>query len=110
MYACMHDMYTSTCTNEQKMYTCANMSADTYLFVFLLPSLSTLSMYLYKVIIHKSRGELSLVEQNTIENVSTACFKFIINFVRVFFFQFHSVQLFSADATIFFKKKMFFCL
>ena len=33
-----------------------------------------------KVIIHKSRGEVSLVEQATIENVSAAYLKFIIIF------------------------------
>ena len=33
-----------------------------------------------KVIIHKSHGEVSLVEQDTIENVSAAYLKFIIFF------------------------------
>ena len=35
-----------------------------------------------KVIIHKSRGEVSLVEQGTIEKVSAAYSKFIIIFLR----------------------------
>jgi hypothetical protein len=33
-----------------------------------------------KVFIHKSRGEVSLVEQDRIENVSAAYLKFMINF------------------------------
>ena len=44
-----------------------------------------------KVIIHKSRGKISLVEQDTIENVSAAYLKLIINFLRKnfnFFFTF----------------------
>ena len=36
----------------------------------------------YKVIIHKSRGEVSLVEQDTIENGSVAYLKFIIKFQK----------------------------
>ena len=35
-----------------------------------------------KVIIHKLRGEVSLVEQDTIEYVSVAYFKFMIKFLK----------------------------
>ena len=58
------------------------------------------SSMLVKVIIHKSRGEVSLVEQDTIEYVSRFFFKI--------FFQLHFMQLFSADATLFKKKDSFF--
>ena len=63
---------------------------------------------IFKVIIHKSGGEVSLVEQKTIENVSTAYLKFIIIFLRknLNFFHLHFLQLFSADTTIFKKKKI----
>ena len=52
--------------------------------------------------IHKSRGEVSLVEQETIENVSAAFLKFIIDFLRKKndFFHLHFTQLFSTDTTI----------
>ena len=61
-----------------------------------------------KVIIHKSRGEVSLVEQDTIENVSAAYLKFIIIILRKNsnFFQLPFMQLFSAEATI--SKKKYF--
>ena len=39
-----------------------------------------LYMVAAKVIIHRSRGEVSLVEQDTIENVSAAYLKFTIIF------------------------------
>jgi hypothetical protein len=62
-----------------------------------------------KVIIHKSRGEASLVEQDTIENVSLAYLIFMIIFLRKkhIFFYLHFMQFFSADATIS-KKKISF--
>ena len=57
-----------------------------------------------KVIIHKSHGEVSLVEQDTIENVSAAYLKFIIILLRknLNLFHLHFMQLFSADAKIYF--------
>ena len=59
-----------------------------------------------KVIIHKSRGGVSLVEQETIENVSVAYLKFIIICLRKRnHLQF--MQLFCAKATIFKKSKLF---
>jgi hypothetical protein len=39
--------------------------------------------YLTKVIIDNSRGEVSLVEQDTIEHVSVAYLKFTIIFLRI---------------------------
>ena len=53
--------------------------------------------------IHKSRGEVSLVELDTIEYVSVAYVKLIINFGDFFWRGSHlySMQLFSADTTIF---------
>ena len=69
-----------------------------------------------KVIIHKLSGEVSLVEQDKIENISysqvfikqTRLIEIIWNsllFLRFFltFFQLHFMQLFSLDATIFLK-------
>ena len=46
-----------------------------------------------KVIIHKSRGEVSLVEQETIE-----CVSYPIKKITIVFLLYH-IQLFSADAT-----------
>ena len=68
---------------------------------------------LFNVIIHKLRGEVSQVEQDTIVIVSAVYLRFIIIFLRNvfnFFFHSHFMQLFSADATIFLKKlkKIFF--
>ena len=49
------------------------------IYLILLPNKFTVP---YKVIIHKSRGEVYLVEQDTIENVSAAYLKFIIILLR----------------------------
>ena len=59
-----------------------------------------------KVIIHKSRGEVSLVEQDTIECVSVAYLKFIFKFSgkNLWFSHLYSILLFSGNATKFFKK------
>ena len=53
---------------------------------------------LTKVIIHKSRGEVSLVGQDTIDYVSTAYFEPKKN---LFFYKRNIMQLFCADATMF---------
>ena len=59
-----------------------------------------------KVIIHKLRREVSLVEQDTIENISAAYhLKFCTISLRKYLkFSPHLRQLFSADATILWKK------
>ena len=56
-----------------------------------------------KVIIHKLRGEVSLVEQDTIEYVSYSIKNSIVIFLRkkLQFSHLHFMQLFSADATVF---------
>ena len=51
-----------------------------------------------KVITHKPCGEVSLVEQDTIECVSVAFLK------SKWFSHLYSMQLFSADATMFLRK------
>ena len=61
-----------------------------------------------KVIVHKLRGEVSLVEQDTIECVSVDYVKFIFKFSSkyLWFSHLYLMQLFSADATIL-KKYLF---
>ena len=58
-----------------------------------------------KIVMHKSFGEVSLVEQDTIENVSVAYIKFKMKFPKenLPFFNLHFMRLFSADAKIFLK-------
>ena len=71
--------------------------------------------YLYtnktKVIIHKSRGELPLVEQVKIEYVSVAYLNSKLNFQeKISFFFLHFMQLFSVVTTRIFKfLKNVFC-
>ena len=61
-----------------------------------------------KVIIHKFRSGVSLVEQDTIESVSVAYLQFIIIFLKrkIFSFYLH----FSVDSTVFLKKFQTFFL
>ena len=54
-----------------------------------------------KVNIHKSRSEVSLVEQPTIGCLPTAYLKFMIKFKKkLYIFNLYFMQLFSANATI----------
>ena len=59
-----------------------------------------------KVIIHKSQGEGSLVEQPTIDCVFLAYLKFIFKFLskKLWFSHLYVMQLFCGDATVFKKK------
>ena len=50
------------------------------MYVILQIFLLSTGVHALKVIKHKSRGEVSLVEQDTIENVSVAYLNFIIKF------------------------------
>ena len=56
----------------------------------------------YRVFIHKSRGEVSLVEQDIIDYVSTVYFEPKKNQKLIFIKEILNMQLFSGDATIFF--------
>ena len=63
------------------------------------PELQPKSLYISRTVRY-----LYLVEQDTIKNVSAAYLNFIIIFLgNNYFFHLHSMQLFSVDATIFFK-------
>ena len=59
--------------------------------------------YIGKVITQKLRGEVYLVEQDTIESVFLAYSKFISKFPskHLWFSHLYVMQLFSADTTIF---------
>ena len=65
--------------------------------------LSRLSLPSKSLYISRARGEVSLVEQDTIEKFSAAYLKFIIIFLRKnsIFFHLHFMHLFSADTTLF---------
>ena len=73
------------------------------------PSSGIYCIWVFKVIIHRSSSEVSQVEQTTIRCVYVAYLEFIVKFPKkkLHFFHLHFMQLFSADATVFFLKKCF---
>ena len=79
------------------------------MYVILQIFLLSTGVHALKVIIHKSRSEVSLVVQDTIENVSVAYSKFIIRFPRKMLnFHLHFIQFLSDDATISKKRDLHF--
>ena len=82
-----------------------NLKLVVYLPIILITSVRTPT----KVIIHKSCGGVSLVEQDTIEYVSWSILKASLNFRKLSFFYLHFMQLFSADAKMFFEFFLILC-